>query len=69
MGNKINSLSEYFKEYEKSIKNPRKFWEEIANEFIWIKKWDKVLDFESQFLLQFQLFHGQLLYHFDDQKL
>ncbi|MFL2628952.1 MAG: acetate--CoA ligase [Flavobacteriaceae bacterium] len=46
MGNKINSLSEYFKEYEKSIKNPRKFWEEIANEFIWIKKWDKVLEFE-----------------------
>ena len=46
MGNKINSLSEYFKEYEKSIKNPEKFWEEIANEFIWIKKWDKVLEFE-----------------------
>ena len=46
MGNKINSLSEYFKEYEKSIKNPEKFWEEIANEFIWIKKWDKVLEFD-----------------------
>tara|TARA_B100001250_G_scaffold156320_1_gene134414 strand:- start:1007 stop:2908 length:1902 start_codon:yes stop_codon:yes gene_type:complete len=46
MGNKINSLSEYFKEYEKSIKNPEKFWEEIANEFIWKKKWDKVLEFD-----------------------
>ena len=46
MSNKINSLSEYFKEYEKSINNPEKFWEEIANEFIWKKKWDKVLEFE-----------------------
>jgi len=46
MSNKINSLSEYFTEYEKSINNPEKFWEEIANEFIWKKKWDKVLEFE-----------------------
>ncbi len=46
MSNKINSLSEYFIEYEKSINNPEKFWEEIANEFIWKKKWDKVLEFE-----------------------
>ncbi len=37
MSNKINSLSEYFTEYEKSINNPEKFWEEIANEFIWKK--------------------------------
>ncbi len=46
MSNKINSLSEYFIEYEKSINNPEKFWEEIANEFIWKKKWDKLLEFE-----------------------
>ena len=31
---------EYFKEYEKSINDPKKFWEGIANEFIWRKKWD-----------------------------
>ena len=46
MSNKINSLAEYFREYEKSINNPEKFWEGIANEFIWKKKWDKVLEFE-----------------------
>ena len=46
MSNKINSLAEYFREYEKSINNPEEFWEGIANEFIWKKKWDKVLDFE-----------------------
>jgi len=46
MSNKINSLAEYFIEYEKSVNNPEKFWEGIANEFIWKKKWDKVLEFE-----------------------
>ena len=46
MNNKINSLAEYFKEYEKSINDPKKFWEGIANEFIWRKKWDKVLEYE-----------------------
>ena len=46
MKSKINSLAEYFKEYEKSINDPKKFWEGIANEFIWRKKWDKVLEYE-----------------------
>ena len=46
MKSKINSLAEYFKEYEKSINDPEKFWEGIANEFIWRKKWDKVLEYE-----------------------
>ena len=46
MNSKINSLAEYFKEYEKSINDPEKFWEGIANEFIWKKKWDKVLEYE-----------------------
>jgi len=46
MNNKINTLSEYYREYEKSINNPEKFWEGIANRFSWIKKWDKVLEYE-----------------------
>ena len=46
MKSKINSLAEYFKEYEKSINDPEKFWEGIANEFIWRKKWDRVLEYE-----------------------
>ena len=46
MNSKINSLAEYFEEYEKSINHPEKFWEGIANEFIWRKKWDKVLEYE-----------------------
>ena len=46
MKSKIDSLAEYFKEYEKSVNDPEKFWEGIANEFIWRKKWDKVLEYE-----------------------
>ena len=46
MNSKINSLAQYFEEYEKSINDPEKFWEGIANEFIWRKKWDKVLEYE-----------------------
>ena len=41
---RIKSLSEYFKKYELSQKDPEKFWSEIANSFTWKKKWDKVLE-------------------------
>jgi hypothetical protein len=29
---KINNLEEYFKEYKKSVREPRKFWDKIASE-------------------------------------
>ena len=46
---RIKTLSEYFKKYELSEKDPEKFWSEIAYSFIWKKKWDNVLesDFEN----------------------
>ena len=46
---RIKTLSEYFKKYELSEKDPEKFWSEIADSFIWKKKWDNVLesDFEN----------------------
>ena len=46
---RITSLSDYFKKYEQSEKDPEKFWSEVADNFIWKKKWDKLLDwnFES----------------------
>ena len=43
---RITSLSDYFKKYEQSVKDPEKFWAEIADTFIWKKKWDKVLDWD-----------------------
>jgi len=45
---RITSLSDYFKKYEQSEKDPEKFWSEIADTFIWKKKWDKVLDWNFQ---------------------
>jgi len=46
---RIKTLSEYFKKYELSEKDPVKFWSQIADSFLWKKKWDNVLesDFEN----------------------
>ena len=40
----ISSLEEYHQAYKKSIENPEEFWSEVAVNFIWKKKWDKVLE-------------------------
>ena len=46
MGKKITSFEEYETEYKKSITNPEKFWEEKAENFNWIKKWENVLSWD-----------------------
>jgi acetyl-CoA synthetase len=38
----IKNIDEYNKAYKKSIENPEEFWGEIAENFTWKKKWDKV---------------------------
>jgi acetyl-CoA synthetase len=44
---KIDSLEQYFKHYNKSIREPRKFWGKIAEEnFTWYQQWEKVFDFD-----------------------
>ncbi|PHR71842.1 MAG: acetate--CoA ligase [Lutibacter sp.] len=43
---KINSLEEYNQAYQKSIENPSKFWAEIAENFLWRKKWHTVLKYD-----------------------
>jgi len=40
----ITSLAQYQEAYKKSIENPDQFWGEIAEQFTWRKKWNKVLD-------------------------
>ena len=35
---RIKTLSEYFKKYELSEKDPAKFWSQIADSFLWKKK-------------------------------
>ncbi len=43
----IKSLEEYFQVYRKSVQNPERFWEEIAEEnFMWRKRWDNVLSYD-----------------------
>jgi acetyl-CoA synthetase len=42
----IDNLEQYFKHYNKSVREPRKFWGKIAEEnFTWYQQWDKVIDF------------------------
>jgi len=44
---KIANLEQYFKHYNKSIREPRKFWSKIAEEnFTWYQMWDKVMEFD-----------------------
>jgi acetyl-CoA synthetase len=40
----ITSLEQYKEQYQKSIDNPESFWADVAENFYWRKKWDKVLD-------------------------
>ena len=44
MSFQIKSLEDYQTAYNKSVNEPESFWADIANHFQWIKKWDKVLD-------------------------
>ena len=39
----IKSLDEYKRIYQGSIDDPKMFWEEVAEQLDWYKKWDKVL--------------------------
>ena len=44
---KIENLEQYFKMYNKSVREPRKFWDRIADEnFTWYQRWDKVLEYD-----------------------
>ena len=46
MNQKIQSLSGYLHEYQKSIHQPEKFWSRIASSFYWRKPWDRVLSWD-----------------------
>ena len=44
----IKSEKEYEKIYQKSIKDPAKFWAEKAEELHWFKKWDSVFKWDKK---------------------
>lgn len=48
MSDKIQTLSGYFHEYQKSVTEPDKFWSRIADSFHWRKRWDKVLEWNFE---------------------
>lgn len=42
----IRTKQEYKEQYEKSVSDPERFWADIAENFTWKKKWDKVLEWD-----------------------
>lgn len=40
----LKSMDEYRAAYKKSVEDPEAFWAEIAGNFVWRKKWNKVLN-------------------------
>ncbi len=41
---KITSFDQYKQVYQHSVEHPEEFWAGIADNFLWKKKWDKVLE-------------------------
>lgn len=46
MAFRINSFEEYQSEYNKSTTQPEAFWADIAENFLWQKKWDTLLEWD-----------------------
>jgi acetyl-CoA synthetase len=42
----ISSFKEYQQNYQTSVENPEAFWADVANNFVWRKKWNKVLEWD-----------------------
>jgi len=47
-GSKIASFEEYQKMYKESVTDPESFWTKQAERITWMKKWDKVLDWDFE---------------------
>jgi acetyl-CoA synthetase len=44
--NIIQSLKDYQQQFRNSVEDPEKFWGEVANDFVWKKRWNKVLEWD-----------------------
>ena len=44
----VTTIEEYYEQYARSATNPEAFWAEIAEQFVWRKQWDKVLEWDFQ---------------------
>jgi acetyl-CoA synthetase len=45
---KVSSLEMYRLAYAKSASDPEGFWADVASEFVWKKKWSKILDWNFE---------------------
>ena len=41
-----SNLEEYNKLYKYSVENPGQFWSDVAESFVWKKKWSKVFEYD-----------------------
>ena len=46
MNLQINSIEQYQQVYDLSVTQPEAFWSGIADNFLWRKRWDKVLEWD-----------------------
>jgi len=42
----IQSFEDYQEQYNRSVELPEEFWAEVASDFVWKRKWDKVLEWD-----------------------
>ena len=42
----ITDFSSYQQVYKESVESPETFWADVANDFSWVKKWDRVLSWD-----------------------
>jgi acetyl-CoA synthetase len=45
----VSSLADYEARHQRSIRDPEGFWGEVAAEFHWFRKWDRVLDWKPPY--------------------
>lgn len=46
MNHLMRDFKAYQEQYDQSVNDPESFWSDIANDFHWRKKWDKVLEWD-----------------------
>jgi len=54
----VKNFGEYKKMYDRSINDPEGFWGEMAENFTWFKKWDKVREYDSTNNIDIKYFDG-----------
>jgi acetyl-CoA synthetase len=42
----ITNFEQYLQQYKESVTDPEEFWAEVAQDFVWRKKWDSVFKFD-----------------------